>query len=296
MPAFSWTLVELYQLDPSPHRIHRDLELLGDLTDRRPHDKAGFTTCSRNFLGHALTCRLLIAGTLLQSRPQSAAPPRHDSRFKCPRKRRHFMHRCRVTRVVHEELLARPVTLPHHHVLPFPPAPVQLAKPAVSIAFRLLLPVLLPHQPQRQPPVLLQILVDRPEIRPRSLRLPSHLLPLSVQPLLQPLLIQTLRQWPAQACLPGSTQHPVHRALCQPATPTDLSLCAARLMAQPQNLCDLVHRYSNSRHRNLPSARKSLPRTSAVTPAWFFSIGFADSFQPDSASSCGTRRFATLLR
>ena len=88
--AFSRTLVELCQLDPSPHRIHRDLELLGDLTDRRPHDRASFTTCSRNFLGHASTCRLLIAGALPQSRPRSAAPPRHDARFKCPRKRRHF--------------------------------------------------------------------------------------------------------------------------------------------------------------------------------------------------------------
>ena len=36
-----------------------------------------------------MTCRLFIAGALLQSRPQSAAPPRHDARFRCPRKRRH---------------------------------------------------------------------------------------------------------------------------------------------------------------------------------------------------------------
>ena len=69
VPAFSWTLVGLCQLVPAPHGVHRDLELLGDLTDRRPHDKASFTTCSRNSLGHALTCRLLIAGVFLKPRP-----------------------------------------------------------------------------------------------------------------------------------------------------------------------------------------------------------------------------------
>ena len=57
-------------------------------------------------------------------------------------------HRNRHPRVVHEQLLAAPVLLAHHQVLPAEPLPVVAAEPRVLVSVRMPLLVLLPEQVQ----------------------------------------------------------------------------------------------------------------------------------------------------
>ena len=60
------------------------------------------------------------------------------------------MDRDRVAGVVDEQLLAGPMLVTQHDVLPLEPGAVQAAVAAVAVAVRLLLAVLLPEQLQRE--------------------------------------------------------------------------------------------------------------------------------------------------
>jgi hypothetical protein len=138
------------------------------------------------------------------------------------------------------------VHLAHAHVQPAPPRPVQLAKPAVLVSGRVLLPVLLPHQAQRDA-LELQLVMDVQPIDLRTLapRRPPHR---GIEPLLELL---------SAPGLPGPLQHtgPLrpHQVLGHgrppdPARLTRLPLAQTAHQQQPQNLLDLSHAESPCRH------------------------------------------------
>jgi hypothetical protein len=62
--------------------------------------------------------------------------------------------------VIDKQLLAGPVFLPQDDFLPPQPAAVEIAEPAIAIAIRVLIPVLIPEKLQGDVLVVLQLLAD----------------------------------------------------------------------------------------------------------------------------------------
>ena len=89
VPAPSWTLVGLGQLDPSPHRIHRNLELPGD-----PGPASARQGQLHDLLPELHGACLDMSSAHRRGFPETAPlecrTPRHDAPLKCSRKRRHF--------------------------------------------------------------------------------------------------------------------------------------------------------------------------------------------------------------
>ena len=75
-----------------------------------------------------------------------------------------IMDRDRCSRPINEQLLAGLVLLAQHHILLPPPASVQLAEPAVLVAIRVCLPILLPKQLLRHVWMLLPLPMEIGEI------------------------------------------------------------------------------------------------------------------------------------
>ena len=99
----------------------------------------------------------------------------------------------RVSGVINEELLARLVLLPQHHVQLLPPPPVKFAEPAVGIAVRVGLPILFPSQLQRQARVALEFFVQMRKIRSKLAAFLDAPWGRSVQGLFQPRFIPAFR-------------------------------------------------------------------------------------------------------
>jgi hypothetical protein len=134
-----------------------------------------------------------------------------------------------VAGVVDEQLLSRPVRLPHRHRQPRLPAAIEFAEPRIPISVRMTRDVLVPHDRQRHV-LALEVLVDRRPIRIGMAPVTGLLASPREQDLLQSgiglVRGNTLRH-------PGrrhAAQRQTHRRGRNPNPDTDLARRNARLM------------------------------------------------------------------
>lgn len=106
------------------------------------------------------------------------------------------MNRNRCAGPIDEQLLARLMLLAQHHILLFPPAPVELAEAAVAVAVQVLLAILLPQQLLGEIAVLPQLLADVNEVWLGPLRRLLGSLIRGKQRRFQAVLIPLFRQRP----------------------------------------------------------------------------------------------------
>ena len=159
-------------------------------------------------------------------------------------------YRHRVARKVDEQLLGGPMRLAHGRRDGFAPTAVELAEPAVAVAVRVLGPVLLPQQQQRNGRPL-QFLVDVGPIgqRPRRLLVKRRR---REQPPLQLGIVQSVGHRPGDADDGGAPQILANRRPAQPGRDGDLPLAHAKGVPQSQNFSNLSHRRSLGGHRTSP--------------------------------------------
>ena len=104
-----------------------------------------------------------------------------------------IVNRNGVTGPIDKQLLSSLVFLAQHDFLLAPPALVQFAEARVAVPFRLGLPILFPNQSQRQVRMLLQLVLDRPEVWLRALRLSSLMLVVNEEGSFEALVVPILR-------------------------------------------------------------------------------------------------------
>src|ERR1019366_8469742 len=109
------------------------------------------------------------------------------------------VNRNRSPGVIDEHLLASAMLLPQHQDEFLQPPPVQIAEPAVAIAFRVTLPSLLPDQLQGQVLVRLQFLLNLGPVRLRMFAPNGGTGPLRKQRLFDLPVVPVLRQRPLHA-------------------------------------------------------------------------------------------------
>ena len=146
----------------------------------------------------------------------------------------------RVAREVDEAPLAGPVAEAHHDVLAGEPGLVVVAELAVAVAVGVLLFPLDPDEPER-------------DVAVATLQLPVHLPPVGdgparcerrrgrrVEQLLEPLVVEVVRQRPPEAAGLGSCQHLVDGRLAGPGARGDLPV-GEPCGLEPQGFSDLSH-------------------------------------------------------
>ena len=155
-------------------------------------------------------------------------------------------HRNRVAGEIHEQLLARRVRLAHRRRHAAAPLTVEIAKPAVAIAVRLLRAILLPQQNQRHAAPL-ELLVQLCPIGGRAFRLGRAWG--CEQPPLKLAIIEQLRQRPGKTDDLATAHNLARRGLADPKRLADLPVAQSKRVPQPKHLAHLAHRQSLRWHR-----------------------------------------------
>src|SRR5579862_2410932 len=151
-----------------------------------------------------------------------------------------IVYRYRRAGVIDEHLLPGAMLLPQHQVELLEPPPVQLAKAAVTIALRIALTLLLPHQLQCQVLVRLKIPLDCRPIRLPMFAPNRRRGSLGKQFLLDLRVVPILRQGPWHARpLPGGYVL-MDGALRNRTTAGDLMLAQPEGM-EPQDFFQFAH-------------------------------------------------------
>src|ERR1019366_6895607 len=153
---------------------------------------------------------------------------------------RRIVYRNRRAGVIDEHLLAGAVCLSEHQIELLQPLPVQIAEPAVAVAFRLTLPLFLPDQLQRQVLVGLEFMVDTGPVRLRMLAPDFWRRSLRKQRLSDLPVIPAVWQWPLYASRLGGGNVIVDGALRDRTTAGDLVLAHPEGM-QPQYFLQRAH-------------------------------------------------------
>ena len=127
-----------------------------------------------------------------------------------------------VTGEVDEQLLPRDVHLAQRRLQPPDPLPIEIAEPGIAEAVRSTGAVFFPQQRQRHVRAT-QLAMDRGPVRHRPL-VHRHIRHRWEQQLLETIVVQIIRQRPAQSRPPGPAQIAVHRAGAQPKAVPDGTL------------------------------------------------------------------------
>src|SRR5262252_11227035 len=151
-----------------------------------------------------------------------------------------ILDRYRCSCPIHEQLFAGRVLLPQHDILFPPPTLVQLAKPAVLVAVRVCLPVLLPKQLLRNVWMLLPLPVKIGEVRYGQHRSAAAWRP-SEQRGLKPIIVPLRSKRPRDLGSFGSLQILVCGAEANRTASGDRSQPQAHFKLQSKNFFDLAH-------------------------------------------------------